>query len=109
MRTTSAYGFLYSDLCSRVGHKRYRNIFEDLDSNKDYVYETDSPSFMDGIRDIEDDSNYNSFIDESVELVFAGDEPTNAELDDFCTRKAAMHKIAEEKMIEYIKTHGEQL
>ena len=107
MKTTTTNGYLFVNLCNKVGHKRYQNVFEDTEEGKTYVYETDYPAFADGITDIEDDSDYNTFTDESVELTYDGDEPTDADFERYDAAREAMHKEAERAMIQGIKDYGE--
>ena len=107
MKTTSTNGYLFVNLCSKPGHKRYQNVFEDTDEGKTYIYETDHPAFKDGISDIENDCDYNSYSNEGVELTFAGDEPTIEEFDSYDNAKQAMQLAAEKAMIKAIKENGE--
>jgi len=107
MKTTSTKGYLYVNLCSKVGHKRYQNCFEDSEEGKIYVYETDHPSFSDGIRDIENESESNSYTNEMVELTYSGEEPSDADFEKFDNARDAMHLAAEKAMIDAIKSNGE--
>ena len=107
MRAQTINGYIYTNLCSKVGHKRYQNIVEDEDEGKMYTYETDHPAFADGIRDIEEDSESNSYTGKSVELTFAGDEPTQEEYNRYDAARDNMHREAEKTMINAIKAHGD--
>lgn len=107
MKTTILNGYLFANLCTEVGHKRYQNVFEDVEEGKRYVYETDTPSFADGIRDIDSDSDSNSYTDDCVELSYSGEEPTDADFEKFDEAKSAMHKAAEKAMISAIKERGD--
>lgn len=107
MRAKTINGYIYTNLCAKVGHKRYQNIVEDEDEGKLYTYETDHPSFHDGLRDIENDSDGNSYTGESVELTYEGDEPTDADYDRYDTARDNMHREAERMMIIAIKSHGD--
>lgn len=107
MKSQTINGYIYTNLCSKVGHKRYQNIVEDEDEGKMYTYETDHPSFHDGLRDIEEDSESNSYTGESVELTYKGDEPTDADYERFNAARDKMHREAETAMILAIKAHGD--
>lgn len=107
MRAQTINGYIYSNLCSKVGHKRYQNIVEDEDEGKMYTYETDHPSFSDGLRDIENDCDGNSYTGESAELTYEGDEPTDADYERFDAARDKMHREAESAMILAIKAHGD--
>ena len=107
MKTLNPNGYIFVNLCSKPGHKRYQNVFEDTDEGKTYIYETDHPAFSDGLNDIENDSEFNSYSNESVELTYEGDEPTDADFEKFDNARDAMHKAALQSMIETIKERGE--
>lgn len=107
MRTKTINGYIYTNLCTKVGHKRYQNIVEDEDEGKMYTYETDHPSFHDGLRDIENDCDGNSYTGEVVELTYEGDEPTDADYERYDTARNKMHHEAESAMILAIKAHGD--
>ena len=107
MRAQTINGYIYTNLCTKVGHKRYQNIVEDEDEGKLYTFETDHPSFHDGLRDIENDCDGNSYTGESVELTYEGDEPTDAEYERFDVARDKMHREAEKAMILAIKSHGD--
>ena len=107
MRAQTINGYIYTNLCTKVGHERYQNIVEDESEGKRYTFETDYPSFSDGIRDIEEDSNCNSYTGESVELIFSGDEPTQEGYDLYNEARDKMHREAEQAMIFAIKAHGD--
>lgn len=107
MKTTTTNGYLFVNPCSKAGHKRYQNVFEDTEEGKTYVYETDHPAFADGITDIENDSDSNSYSNEMVEFTYEGSEPTDADLERYDAAREAMHKEAEKSMIKAIKERGE--
>ena len=107
MRAQTINGYIYTKLCTKVGHKRYQNIVEDEDEGKLYTFETDHPSFNDGLRDIENNCDGNSYTGESVELTYEGDEPTDADYERYDTARDKMHREAENAMILAIKSHGD--
>ena len=107
MKTTTTNGYLFVNLCNKVGHKRYQIVFEDTEEGKTYVYETDYSQFADGITDIENDYDSNTYSDEMVELTYDGDEPTDADFERYDAAREAMHKEAEKAMIEEVKYYGE--
>ena len=107
MRAQTINGYIYTNLCTKVGHKRYQNIVEDEDEGKLYIYETDHPAFSDGLRDIAIDSNCNSYTGEVVELTCECDEPTDADYERYDSACHKMHIEAEKAMILAIKAHGD--
>ena len=107
MKAQTINGYIYTNLCSKVGHKRYQNIVEDEDEGKLYTYETDHPAFNDGIADLMQDHDSNSYTGAVVELTYEGDEPTDADYERFEVARDKMHREAEQAMILAIKAHGD--
>lgn len=107
MKAQTINGYIYTNLCTKVGHKRYKNIVEDEDEGKMYTYETDHPAFKDGIADIQNDCSCNSYTGETVELTYEGDEPTDADYERYNEAFDKMHREAEKAMILAIKAHGD--